>query len=131
MRRLNQLYRCLKNGSLLKEYDDVFSKQIKDGIIERVPPQQENSYDSHFLPHHGVLWEDKAATKLRVVFDGSAESNFKDFSLNDCLKKGPNTTPHIFDILPRFRSYTIGIVADIEKAFHQIVRSQHVKVSLV
>ena len=29
--------------------------------------------------------------------------------------------PHIFDILLKFRSYTIGIVADIEKAFRQIV----------
>ena len=42
-------------------------------------------------------------------------------SLNDCLEKGLNTTPHIFDILLRFRSYPIGIVADVEKAFHQIV----------
>ena len=45
----------------------------------------------------------------------------KDLSLNDCLEKGPNTTPHIFDILLKFRCYPIGIVADVEKAFHQIV----------
>ena len=44
-------------------------------------------------------------------------------SLNDCLEKGPNTTPHIFDILLKFRRYPIGIVADVEKAFHQIVVS--------
>ena len=31
------------------------------------------------------------------------------------------TTPHIFDILLKFRSYPTGIVADMEKAFHQIV----------
>ena len=47
----------------------------------------------------------------------------KDLSLNDCLEKGPNTTLHTFDILLKFRSYPIGIVADMEKAFHQIVVS--------
>ena len=30
-------------------------------------------------------------------------------------------TPHIFSVLLRFRSYQIGITADIEKAFHQIL----------
>ena len=44
-------------------------------------------------------------------------------SLNDCIEKGPNTTPHIFDILLKFRGYPFGIVADVEKAFHQIVVS--------
>ena len=47
----------------------------------------------------------------------------KDLSLNDCLERGPNTTPHIFDILLKFRGYPIDIVADVEKAFHQIVVS--------
>jgi len=27
----------------------------------------------HYLPHHGVIWEDKQMTKLRIVFDGSAK----------------------------------------------------------
>ena len=57
----------------------------------------------------------------RVVFDGSAKDGLKDLSLNDCLEKEPNTTPHILDILIKCRSYPIGIVADVEKAFHQIV----------
>lgn len=75
----------------------------------------------HFLPHHGMIREDKETTKLRVVFDGSAKDELKDPSLNDCLVKGPNTTPHIFDILLKFRAYPIGIATDVEKAFHQIV----------
>ena len=29
--------------------------------------------------------------------------------------------PHIYSVLVRFRSYRIGITADIEKAFHQIL----------
>ena len=45
----------------------------------------------------------------------------KDLSLNDCLEKGLNTIPYIFNILLKFRSYPIGIVSDVEKVFHQIV----------
>jgi len=55
-----------------------------------------------------------------VVFDGSAKSTKDDVSLNDCLEKGPNLVPHLFDTVIKFRGYPIGIVADIEKAFHQI-----------
>ena len=29
-------------------------------------------------------------------------------------------SPHIFDILLRFKSHQVGIIADIQKAFHQI-----------
>ena len=120
--RLNQLYKRLtKSELLLKEYDEVFRRQLDDGIIERVPQNEEGLSGCHFLPHHGVIREDKETTKLRVVFDGSAKDGMKDLSLNDCLEKGPNTTPHIFDILLKFRCYPIGIVADVEKAFHQIV----------
>ena len=79
-----------------------------DGIIERVPPLQENSHDSHFLPHHGVLWEDKSTTKLRVVFDGSAKNDFKDLSSNDCLEKGPNVTPQHFAEVPKLRNWDSG-----------------------
>ena len=39
------------------------------------------------------------------------------YSLNDCLEKGPNLTPHVFEVLAKFRSYAVGLTADIEKAF--------------
>ena len=55
-----------------------------------------------------------------MVFDGSAKATKDDVSLNDCLEKGPNLVPHLFDTVIKFRGYPIGIVADIEKAFHQI-----------
>ena len=51
---------------------------------------------------------------------GSAKPSKDDLSLNDCLQKGPNLVPHLFDTVVNFRGYLIGLVADIEKAFHQI-----------
>ena len=44
--------------------------------------------------------------------------------MNDCLSKGSNHIPLIFDILLRFRFYKITLVADVEKAFHWILINQ-------
>ena len=72
------------------------------------------------MPHHAVVREDKSTTKVRIVFNGSAKSKKEELSINDCLERGPNITPSLFDILVRFRSNPYAVVADIEKAFHMI-----------
>ena len=105
----------------MTEYDSIFRTQLEEGIIERVPNSELDSKRCHFLPHHCVIREDKDTTKLRIVFDGSAKSNFGSHSLNDCLEKGPNLTPLIFNVLLKFRTNKIGITSDVEKAFHQII----------
>ena len=120
--RLHYLQRRLKKTELTTVYDDIIKEQLDAGIIEPVE-NTENNYrnkGTHYLPHHGVIKEDRETTKLRIVFDGSAKQNKRESSLNDCLEKGPNLTPHVFKMLAKFRSYPIGITADIEKAFHQI-----------
>ena len=108
---------------VLKEYDEVSYKQLEDGIIVRVLHSKEGLSGCHFLPHHGVIREEKETTKLIFVFDGLAKNGVKDLSLNDCVEKGPDITPQVFDILLKFRSYSIGIVAGMEKEFHQTVVS--------
>ena len=119
--RLHQLrVRLQKDKDLLREYNSIFESQLQDGIIEKVPDVNKSD-PCHFLPHHGVRRADKETTKLRIVFNGSAKVDKASFSLNDCLLKGPNRIPHIFDMMIKFRSYAIGITADIEKAFHQIL----------
>lgn len=75
----------------MKDYDSVFQRQLDDGIIQRVPQSEEGLKGFHFLLNQGVIHEDKKTTKLTVVFDGSAEDESKDLSLNDCLEKEPNT----------------------------------------
>ena len=122
MTRLQQLKARLRhNNTLLNQYDEIFKQQMETHIIEPVPESELNVKPVHFLPHHGVVREDKDTTKLRIVFGGSAQSSEHKYSLNDCLERGPNLTPHIFSILLRFHSYQIGITADIEKAFHQVL----------
>ncbi len=53
------------------------------------------------------------------MYDASAKTEGKP-SLNDCLLVGPKFNQKIFDLLVRFRSYSIGLTADIEKAFLMI-----------
>ena len=118
--RLNLLKaRLLKDKVLLQEYKGTFIQQLQSGIIELVPQVQEGEKHSFYLPHHGVLRQDKETTKLRIVFDGSAKTE-SNTSLNDCLDKGPNHIPLIFHTLLRFRLFCVGLVADVEKVFHQI-----------
>ena len=41
-------------------------------------------------------------------------------SLNNAMYKRPYLTPLLFDVLIRFRLNTIGIIADIDKAYFHI-----------
>ena len=117
--RLNCLKELLKKDEeLLQEYDSIFKAQLEAGIIESVPKDEEDFEGAHFLPHHGALKEGRETTKMRIVFDGSARVDKNTYSLNDCFENGPNLTPHVFEVLAKFRSYPVGLTADIEKAFH-------------
>ena len=112
-KRLDSLTRkLLVDPEKFKRYDEVIRKQEVEGKIERVvdsPPRGE----AHYLPHHGVVREDKETTKLRVVNDASSGKP----SLNDCLEKGENLVPLMFDVLLRSRTYRIALIGDIKEAF--------------
>ena len=116
--RLLGLVRRLKQSPhIFKEYDNIIQDQISQGIVEIVsdPWNTSRSNQIHYLPHHGVVREDKSTTKLRVVFDASARTSGP--SLNDCLYTGASFKQRIADILVRFCLFPVGLVADIEKAF--------------
>ena len=57
----------------LKQHDNVFKEMLEVGIIEEVTEEEEVG-QVHYLHHHPVIRNDKATTKLRVVFDASAAS---------------------------------------------------------
>ena len=118
VKRLHQLQSRLKRDrNLFQDYDQIIRDQEKSGIVEQTKCDETSG---HFLPHQSVIRQDKETTKLRIVFDGSAKPSEDDLSINDCLEKGPNSVPLLFDIIIRFREYPIGLTADIEKAFHQV-----------
>lgn len=120
--RLRSLHQKLKaKPELLSEYDKIIKEQEQNGIVKRAPVKNiESDLEAkrvHCSPHHAVVRKDRETTKLRVVYDGSAKSSKQDRSLNDCLEVGDNYIPLIFDMLLKFRWNTVGLTADIEKAF--------------
>ena len=119
--RLKLLQRRLcQRPELMQEYSRIIQEQINLGIVETVEPETSRNKMIHYLPHHGVVRMSSETTKLRIVYDGSARSAGDICSLNDCLQKGPNYIPKLFEVLIRFRFHQVAVTADIEKAFLMI-----------
>ena len=61
---------------------------------------------------------EKAATKVRVVFDGSAQQNGK--SLNSESLPGPKLQSDIVNVLVKFRKEPVALAGDVSQMYHQI-----------
>ena len=73
-RRLLNIYKRFKDDKeFLKPYGNVFKEQLEAGIIEEVTENGEVG-QTHYLPQHQVIHNDKTTTKLRNVFNASAAS---------------------------------------------------------
>ena len=124
-KRLKGLYKTFKSDqNLYEQYSDVIDYQLKTGIVELVDENEPTiAGHVHYLPHRAVVRDDKASTKVRVVFDASSSSKFgfPPGFLNSFLYAGPSLTSSLFGVLLRFRLYNYAFVADIEKAFLQIL----------
>ena len=71
----------------------------------------------HYMPHHAVVHNESDTTKIHIVYDGSAKSNNSKPSLNECLWVGANLIHKLFDIFVKFKSHSITLTTNIEKAF--------------
>lgn len=115
-RRFKALERRLERNPHYKALYVNFMKEYADlGHMSLV-----RSYGTphYFMPHHGVFREHSTTTKLRVVFDASADST-TDVSLNELQMIGPPIQGDLMAILLRFRQYKYTACADIEKMYRQ------------
>ena len=112
--RLRSLLRRQTQEEFLR-YDGEVTRLLNEGHIERVLSTEEPG-TVFYLPHHAVVKESRATTKIRLVFDASAKSEGK-LSLNQCLEPGENLLPLIFGILLRFRLKRFALVGDLAQAF--------------
>lgn len=117
-RFLNVEKRLAKDPSLAMQYKVFMDEYLKLGHMELASPT--SSDFRYYLPHHPVFKASSTTTKMRVVFDGSANTS-TGISLNDVLLKGAKVQPDIFQILIRFRIHQVTITADVEKMYRQVL----------
>ena len=91
------------------------------GHAEPVPVQDldKPADQCFYMPMHGILKESSSTTKLRVVFDASAQTT-SGFSFNQTLQQGPSLYLKLVDVLMEFRNHKIGMSSDISKMFREI-----------
>ena len=119
--RLKSLHkRIVEVPDMLYKYDNIIKDQHEKGIIERVDEKSKEGERKHYIPHHVVFTPAKDTTKVRIVYDASAKTKKANLSLNECLYRGPVILEDLCGLLLRFCIKSIGIIADIEKAFLQI-----------
>ncbi|XP_075677451.1 uncharacterized protein LOC142645329 [Dermatophagoides pteronyssinus] len=112
IRRMNEKRR--------EEYQALLTDLEQKEIIEST---KIITNDGYHMPHFVVAREDKNTTKLRMVFHASHGSK----PLNKAIFKGITSWSIIRSILT-FRMKPIGVISDIQSAFHNIeVQQEHRK----
>ena len=106
-----------KKPELLSLFDRLIRHQLENEFIEKVPDADLNKI-CHYIPYHYVT-KDSSTTPLRIVYNCS-QKGWNGVSFNDCVETGPALHNDQSSILIRFRTFAIGIVADVEKAFYHV-----------
>ena len=119
-RRLySQIKRLQKDPEMLDKYNQIMKEQQDAGIIEEVPEYNiPAAGKTYHMPHQLVVPEDRVTTELRIVYDASSKLHGK--SLNEILENLQTKHTDLFSVLPQFRTYKVGLIAYIEKAFFTI-----------
>ena len=83
----------------------------------------------YYMPVHTVYKLSSTSTKVRAVFDASAQTT-TNISLNDLLAVGPTIQSSLDQILLRFRTYPVALSGDISMMYREILlhpddRSMH------
>jgi hypothetical protein len=118
--QIERRYNSRSRENTRQNYQDAISKYVADGIAEEVTHSDDSDDVLRYLPHHAVIKEDRSTTKTRIVFDASAQDE-DGVSLNDCLMPGPALQSDIVELLLRFRSNRVAMIADIKKMFLQVM----------
>ena len=96
--RLNGLKaRFAKDPKYKNDYVKFIDDMLVKGYVEKAPQTNKGTW---YLPHHGV-YHPRKPSKIRVVFDCSAE--YEGQSLNKHPLQGPDLTNTLQGVLCRFR----------------------------
>ena len=101
------------NAAMSEYFDSNHAEAVVDSDLDK-PPR-----DVFYLPMHVVYKESSSTTKMRIVFDASAESS-TGVALNDMLLVGPTVHPSLVDVLLRFRLHRVALTADVSRMYRAI-----------
>ncbi|XP_028393185.1 uncharacterized protein LOC114517596 [Dendronephthya gigantea] len=115
--RLVSLERSLrkKGAEVSSSYQEIIEEYVKKNYVRKVSPSTEEQW---FIPHFPVIRNDKATTKVRIVFDAAAKYDGK--CLNDAVLSGPKLQQDLVDVLCRFRRAPVALSANISQMFLQV-----------
>ena len=115
---LDRTIKHLKQKGLTAKYQEVFYKQLEDGIIEEIKVSP-SDYDKHvWIPHRPVIrMEEQVTTKIRPVFNCSLKTNKELPSLNEAAYPGIDLMGSLLKLLFYFRTNKIVMLSDIKQAF--------------
>jgi hypothetical protein len=100
-----------------EEYHKFIKEYLELGHMKKC--NKVSSEETYFIPHHAVLKESSTTTKLRVVFDASANTkNGENF--NQQCYTGPRLQENLTRLLIRWRKHKYVFTADVEKMYRQI-----------
>ncbi len=103
LKRLTKLQsRFRGDEKYFADHSSFMDKIIENGHAEKVPESELQGKPGHkwYLPYHGV-YHPKKPSKIRVVFDGSAQ--YRGHSLNSHLLQGPELANTLLGVVLRFR----------------------------
>ena len=105
----------LKKPEIASAYCEIIKDYVDKEYVRKVPMKDEEQW---FLPHFAMVNNQKASTKVRIVFDTAAKLEGK--SLNDAIHSGPKLQRELVDVLTRFRRAPVALTADISQMFLQV-----------
>ncbi|XP_013189615.2 uncharacterized protein LOC106134183 [Amyelois transitella] len=123
-RLLQMEKRFIRKPEFKKKYTDFIDEYQNLDHMEDVSSQEKITHKPYYLPHHAVVNESSLTTKLRVVFDGSAKPEHGT-ALNDELLIGPALQQDLRDLIIRWRTHKICLIADIKQMYRQILISKN------
>lgn len=101
-----------KNREFAEKYKNFISEYESLGHMTKLWEEKERGY---YTPHHGIM----SSKKFRVVFNASAKTT-SGITLNEAQLVGEKLQKDLPDLLINFRTFRIGITADIEKMYRQV-----------
>lgn len=121
VRRFISFERAMHAKGEFEEVHKVIEEYFVNKHAEPVPQVDLEKPPSEvfYLPIHVVRKESSTTTKVRAVFDASAKTS-TGISLNDILLVGPTVHTPLVDVLVRFRTYRVALIADVSRMYRAI-----------